>query len=978
MVETQHFVRTRTGGDDWRASYAVAYGEDARRVFAHIEELLPHLGQEATVWSCLRRFLSEGGSPATELRSFAQDPAAVDLFCRLAVASAWGSGLVQYRPGEFWSVVQQRDYRWPIHAPELRRLLLELLSLNGDTERAINAVVRFQQRQFLRMMLGDLCGAMTLPMVARQLADLADTVVQAALDLVLSGKESTAGSFCVLAFGKLGGQELNYSSDIDLVFVYEAAAGVDHDDAHAWAVRTGRQLIRLLDQHHDAGRLYRVDMRLRPEGDSGELALSLRETRDYCWNAGRTWERQAWLKARPIAGDVALGERLLADLQGWIYPREHSPEDIEEQRRMRRRIEERSKGSDVKIGAGGIRDVEFLVQHYQLAFGGRDPALRVRSTLPALDLITELGVLTPSEQEALAEDYLWLRTVEHRLQMFEWKQLHELPTGAAERLALANRCGYVGATAVADFDADLTAVQARVRGLAERHFLASDHDDEAYMALVSGEGDPDPALLERVFAGTGLRDRPKAAARLRALATERFFVLSRGRTRQQLVALLPRLLPRLALTPDPDATLEHFQRIVDSVGGRAHFYRFLASHERYLRRILDLAGWAAYPLTLMDSHPGLADEVVERFFQKPLEIERLQADATDLLRGASEPAPQLARLQARELVHLAAVDLDGSQTAVVAHGLTALARALIRCAWDRAWAEQQERWGDPVTDEGQPFCAAVLGCGKLGSWEMTYASDVDLIFVCPRGGTCRGSERSGEDFVLRVAQRCMRMLDEGRLYEADPRLRPYGEQGELITTLPALRHYWERPREVWERLAMTRSDCIAGDDAIGIEALTIIRAGAFAHPLPDDARDQVRSMRQRLEDSVRGRDHLKRGWGGYVDIEFIAQFLALGMDPAQVPLGEDIPGLLRLEAEAGRLDAALLPGLTRSLELLRHLEARSRLYEGKAVSSIPTDAAGRARFARCAGYPDTAAMDLELHLARETARHAFDGVLADQ
>ncbi|HEX3133220.1 MAG TPA: hypothetical protein VHX44_06505 [Planctomycetota bacterium] len=272
----------------------------------------------------------------------------------------------------------------------------------------------------------------------------------------------------------------------------------------------------------------------------------------------------------------------------------------------------------------------------------------------------------------------------------------------------------------------------------------------------------------------------------------------------------------------------------------------------------------------------------------------------------------------------------------------------------------------------RPTRFAVLGLGKLGSREQTYASDIDVLFVSDPGGKCPRVDHDGDDFWTRVSQTLMRIMHEGRLYEIDPRLRPWGDGGPMVANTEALGVYWRARRELWERMAMVRIAHLAGDPQLGGEALTLIRNAAFTQPLDGGAANEVRDMRRRLEESVAGRDHVKRGWGGYVDLEFTAQYLTLGLDPAAMPIGCDTEGMFVRLAELGRMPAEAVPEMTASLRTLRFIEARMRLAAGKAISSLPTDREARTHLAKRCNYPDLAAFDLALHLARETGRRWFD------
>lgn len=940
--------------------------EVEERILADLGSFLIRVGDESQSW--LGRFQGE--------------PLLADLLLRLGSISRYGFETALRHPDGFAQIVSERQFRQVWGRRELDVTLRRELAQLGVSERP-ECLARFKHRHFLRLILGDLSGGIGFPALVMELSDVTDVIAQAALELAtaavaprfpgIAELPPEQRCFTVLGMGKLGARELNYSSDVDLIFLYQGPDQVvdGGPDAHDWAQELGKAFISAMEGPPEAGRMYRVDMRLRPEGDRGELALSLRETVDYYYSVGRPWERQAQIKARPLAGDAALGRRYLDAMRPWVYPQDPEWETLEEARSMRRRIEERSREADVKTGAGGIRDIEFLVQFFQLCYGGRITELRERATLPTLRVLADRGIVPRHDARALETDYLWLRMVEHRLQMWEDRQEHELPRPSPLRQALARRCGFSGADALERFDQRHSQVRRRVRDVVARHFLAVTPQDDALLALVV-QGEADERLAGSLLAKAGLKDLKRACINLRKLADEPFFVLSRSRTERSLVRILPRLLGLLASSPDGDQALDNLVRIASSVGGRATFYDLLAARPEILGTLVDVAGWSNFLVTLFQDYQGLPDEIMDALNQRPRKPAVLAAEARALVRGIADPAEPVAFLVARETAAVAIRDLAGLDQSQVGRHLSAVAEAALAAVALRMISDQSRQWGIPLLADGHPSRFAVLGLGKLGSREVTYASDMDVIFVCDPGGKCPRADHDGEEFWTRTAQALMRSLGERRIYEIDPRLRPWGDQGPLVANMEALAHYWNQPRDLWERMAMLRVSYLAGDPRLGEEAIACIRSAAIGRPLPGDARWQVRDMRRRLEESVAGRDHVKRGWGGYVDHEFLVEYHCLGLDPAQLPIGATIEDLLRLLTKIGRIPQEACDSLTSSLRVLRFAESRMRLAAGKAISSLPTEGEPRTLLARRCNYPDLAAFDLALHLARESARKWFD------
>ncbi len=983
----------------WRDGLTATHGAAATAVLARLDQWAPGLSDPKRADDDLRLFLgavaaqaddASGGAPAAvaaALAALGRDRG-VELLATLGAGSRYAFATAQRHPAEFLALIAEGLHR-QVWGRRTLAAQLDAECAGRDADGRAAHLVRFKHRHHLRLILGDLAGALSLTAVVAELSDLVDVIGQAAFALararVVARLGESRATFAVMAMGKLGARELNYSSDIDLIYVYAPGApeqpfspAVDPAEDHQWCQRLGAELIRLLEDPAGTGTLFRVDMRLRPEGDRGELALSWRETIDYYYGVGRPWERQAMIKARPIAGDLALGANLVAELRPWVFPQEPNWDDLEDARTMRRRIEERAQSANVKTGAGGIRDIEFLVQYLQLVHAGRMPELRSPATLPVLRLLADRGLMPRQDSDELERHYLWLRMVEHRLQMWEDRQEHELPKNPRDRAHLARRCGETGPDALADFDTRHQRVRARVRKLVGHHFLGVTAESETLLALLV-EGEAVAAQARRALAPFGFRDVAKAAACLRELATEPFFLLSRNRTERKLLTVLPAMLKRIAASPDPDQTLANLVRIVSAVGGRATFYELLGDRPPVMHAFVDLAGWSNFLVELLQEVPGLPDDLCDalnRAQPKPVE---LFAEARALVQGLKNPAEPLAWLVARETAVTAIRDLENQIDAPnVGRRLTAVAATATEIALTRLVQERARQHGIPM-DNGRATRFAVLGLGKLGGCELSYASDMDVIFVCDPGGMCTraraGGPLDGEDFWLRVAQDLTRTFADARLYQFDARLRPDGEQGPLIANTTALRLYWAQPRDLWERLAMVRVAHLAGEPRLGAETVTMILEAALSAPLPSDAAEQVRAMRRRLEDSVAGRDHLKRGRGGYVDHEFIAQYCCLGLTPAQLPRPLATGAALLRLGELGRIPRPAANDLVRGLGRLRSIESRMRLWSGKAISSIPTDAPARYELARRCGYADIAAMDLELHLAREQARTWFDRLI---
>jgi [glutamine synthetase] adenylyltransferase / [glutamine synthetase]-adenylyl-L-tyrosine phosphorylase len=982
---------TTMSDDTWQERFMQEYGpaEAAAAVLSHVrryqEKNTDEIGVLSRVPTDLRAFLAACVEPEHVLIRWQHDATSLDLLLRLGAISRYGFHVACRYPATFFSVVDEQHYRQVWGQQLLAKSLLAEQS-PGDTSQRRGVLAQFKHRHFLRLILGDMCNALPFEALVRELSDVVDVLIQSAFALAehavlprfpeVAALSAEQRAFSVIAMGKHGARELNYSSDIDLIFVYRQLDEQMTDgpaDHHDYFQRLGQDMIKILENPADEGRLFRIDMRLRPEGDRGELALSLRETLDYYYSVGRPWERQAMIKARPIAGNLALGQKLLDELRPWIYPKEPDWTSLDEARTMRRRIEERAEEANVKTGAGGIRDIEFLAQYFQLAYGGRLLELRDRATLPTLRTLSDRGILPKKDAWALESNYVWLRTVEHRMQMWDDRQEHALPSQPEQRRHVAQRCDFRGADNLLQFERKHKQVREQVRSIVAKHFLTTTQEDDALMALVV-QGEADDRLALKFLQKTGLKDHKKANNLLRQLAEEPFFVLSRSRTERSLIKILPLILHLISQAPNPDRTLENFVRIVQAVGGRSTFYQLLGVRADILTLLIEIAAWSEFVVRLLNDFPGLPDEVIDTLNKKERSHAMLMNEARSLIAGLSQVGDPLAFLVARETVSTAILDLEGMSQERVGKQLSATAHAVFQAIVPRIIAERAHEWGIPV-ENNRPTRFAILSLGKLASGELTYASDMDIIFVSDAGGQCPKANYDGDTFWLRIAQNLMRIMHESRIYVIDPRLRPWGEGGPLVANKEALTHYWHEKRDIWERLAMLRVNYLAGDPHLADDAIALIRQAAFTQPLHEQARQDVRAMRQRLEESVAGRDHLKRGWGGYVDHEFIAQFLCLGLSPEQLPVGSDTETMLIRLGELDRIPVSAVEQLIHSLRTLRFIESRMRLAAGKAISSLPTEKEERTLLAKRAGYDQLADFDLALHLARETGRKWFDRLI---
>ncbi|MBI4576254.1 MAG: hypothetical protein HY722_08335 [Planctomycetes bacterium] len=905
----------------------------------------------------LARFLETCGAGVLE------DPRARSLVVALFAASRPAADLLCRRPALVGRWLGEGLLRGPV---ELARDLGLALA---DSCAPLDALRRFHHEEVVRVLGADLVGGASLEAVTGVLSDVAEVITRAALELAWRAAGSTedgapgggspGGGLAVMALGKLGGRELNYSSDIDLLFVH--ADGID-PGGRELQERVARLCVAHLGRFTEEGRAYRVDTRLRPEGGAGALTRSIRSYADYYASYGSTWERQALIKARPLAGDARVGEGFLEAVRPFVFRRTLDATAVADIQSLRSRIEREAarRGlDDVKRGYGGIRDIEFTVQFLQLVVGGVHPEARSTGTLEALAALEAGGAFTRREAEVLREAYRFLRAVEHRLQNVQHAQVHTLPPGGPDLERLARQMGHADGKV---FLAERARLAHEARAVLDRVLMGLPVESrgrpapEAELAL---DPDPPPGQVERVLAPYGIDD-PRRAWRVlsRMASDEAGGVVASGRIRTAFAGLAAPLLARVAETDDPHATLERLERVLSTLGARGVFYELMAENPDALRVLVRLATGGDLLTGVLERRPGLLDEVVDGLLTlgRP-ERGRLRRELEERLATGGDPVEVMADFHGVHLVLAGLRDLDGrANLRETMATLSEIADAIIEASTQRALDEVGLRRGRG------PGRFAVFALGKLGGLELNYASDLDLIFV---GESGEGPAAALGGYA-RVAQRVLRLLGGstrlGALYRVDTRLRPEGNQGPLVVGDQALVAYFREGRAApWERQAFTRARAVAGDGpfaeavAARVEELIYGGGGRSGGGLPGGGlAAEVRAMRERLEQGVEGPD-LKRGAGGIVDIEFTVQLLQLahGADFPAIRRGSTFLALHHLAA-AGLLAPGEYRDLLTAYQFLRQVEARLHLVHQRPQARLPLDDAELRRLARFAGYVDTA------------------------
>jgi [glutamine synthetase] adenylyltransferase / [glutamine synthetase]-adenylyl-L-tyrosine phosphorylase len=833
---------------------------------------------------------------------------------------------------------------------------------------------RHRHRELLRIGGRDLVGLASVEETVRELSALAEGAIDAAVASVrarLTREWGEArGAFVVLGMGKLGGEELNYSSDVDLVYVYEA----DGEQAGARTLaqffsRLAEDVTRALGERTGDGVVFRVDLRLRPGGTEGPVAVALPAALSYYETFGETWERAAWLKARPVGGDRALGERLVGELVPFVHRRYLDFGTIEDLKVMKRKVDAslrapEAASRDVKLGRGGIREVEFFVQAQQLVHGGKDARLRARGTLEVLAALSDAGYVAPALAERVAAAYRFLRDVEHKLQIVEERQTQLVPRDPDELLALARRLGFRGADVVDAFET----ARARHGAVVQDAFGALFHGAEEErrreaapeLALLVEELDQEERAVWRL-GQLGFRDIEAAYRDLRLLRDGPPHAPASARRRQALAALAPALLVEIARSAAPERALRHLATFISTIGARTSYLHLLLENPGVMRLLVRLFATSEFLSAFFLRHPELLDSLVRAdlvCIERP--ADEMAADLHARLAAAPDLEAELdtlRRFRHEEFLRIGVHDIEGVlEPDGVEAQLTALAETCLRAALGIARREVLARTGLP--DASPTDGLAVLGMGKLGSGELGYASDLDLIFVYDEGDPAWWTNRIvAHEFFTRIAQRAISALQtptrEGIAYHIDTRLRPSGNQGPLVTSLDAFEAYHRASAQTWERQALIRARVVVGPADLAARLDAVVARFVYGRGIEPAEMAEIARMRTRIEhergDADAAAVNVKTGRGGLIDVEFLVQMLQLrwGHRHAGVRTRATIAAIGALAA-AGLLSPDDARVLAEGHRFLRTVESRLRLERDQAVDAV--DAAALATLARRLGY----------------------------
>lgn len=914
--------------------------------------------QDSALAACWEEWLTWAHAQGIPLPA---DPGFIQARERVWAASEFVARSVARFPHEFAELIVSGDLLRRYGPGELAARLAQQLAEVSDEAGLERALRCFRRRELIRIIWRDIGTLAPLDETLEDLSELAEVCVRGALAHLEPWAWAQWGTprapdgrplrLVVLAMGKLGGRELNLSSDIDLIFAF-ACPGTIQDGPRPLShdqffIRLAQRLIKVLAEVTADGFVFRVDTRLRPFGESGPLAMSLAAMEDYYQSQAREWERYAMIKARPIAGDPEDCAALMAMLRPFVYRRYldfGAFESLRELKRLiSRELHRRGMEANIKLGPGGIREIEFIGQAFQLVRGGRDPELQIRPIRAVLDRLGRKGLLPQTAVAELDAAYVFLRRVENRLQAYRDQQTHCLPTDPTDRLRLAQAMGYAD---WASFAAVLAAHRERVQAHFDALFAEPEAKREESTSLAGLWPLPEPQTAIERLQGAGFAD-PEAL--YRRLEQFQATCLRKGlstRGHERLNRIMPQVLRAAAECTHPDLALGRVLNLFESIVQRTAYLAMLAEHPQVLEQLIRLAALSPWFTEQIARQPILLDELIDpRRLYSPLRRGELESELDALLTGIDpeDLEQQMERLRQfawSQKLRVAAADLTGViPLMVVSDYLTEIAEAVVARVLALAWDQLVARHGRPTAVQGQDQGFLVVGYGKLGGIELGYGSDLDLVFL--HGSETVTAETDGpkpvsnEQFYARLAQRMIHILTtrtpSGELYAVDTRLRPDGSKGLLVHSIGAFAQYQAQAAWTWEHQALIRARPIAGDPVLAERFLTIRRAILCRPRDPERLRQEVCAMRERmranLDQSGAGRFDLKQGRGGIADIEFMVQYAVLRW-AARCPELTDWTDNIRLLATLARL--ALLPDqyaqdLTAAYQALRQADHRSAL-----------------------------------------------------
>jgi [glutamine synthetase] adenylyltransferase / [glutamine synthetase]-adenylyl-L-tyrosine phosphorylase len=936
---------------------------DPERLALLAPALLEQAGRSADPDAALLQlegYLEAVPKPLSVVSFLLDNPVALEVLLRLLGASPYLSQVLVRNPEYFyWLVEGARFQKVPDQAYFLREAG-EATQPFAGLATGMDALRRFRRRETLRIAAQDILGETTFEQTVLQISFLAEAVLEQTHRLLTASLPSPP-RFAVFAMGKLGGRELNFSSDIDLIYLYS-----DDSDGDT-ALRFAREYNRLLSEYTEQGHLYRVDLRLRPMGKAGQIAYPLKACLHYYETWADTFDRLALVKCRWVAGDADLGERFIAALGPFVYKKYLDLAAVEEIRWIKKRTDRRLGRNDkaawnVKLGLGGIREIEFVVQAFQLLYGGLHPDIRTTRTMTALDRLVDHGFIAPGQYRTLRQSYVFLREVEHKLQLVNDLQTHTLPRNEMELERCARRMGYTAkpgdpqrGTSLQWFSNELDRHSGAVREIFDTLF-ESGQRTSGLEEVVLNPGLSEAQAVERLQPLVARRPE-QVHQGIKMLLEASSFPHSPSRMRNLLANLAPQLARNADLAENPLDLFNRLDRFCEALASRTELYAEMAENPSFGARLLKLLASGAYLAETLIRNPELLDALTVRV--SGIAEEEL-AQFIDREHSQGKDARHALRVfKSREEFKIALDDLfvPGPDTR---QRLSRLAEVCLRQALDGVLQKQRQAGSE----------LALIALGKLGGEELTYQSDLDLLLVYDDRGNTQAAETWNE-VARELKEELESYTEAGSVYRVDYRLRPEGKHGPPAVPMSALERYFENRAEPWERTAYVKGRQIFGRDfAVPLGPLV------FRAPLSAAERSGLHRIRRRKEREI-GREeaghrhNFKVGRGGLLDLQFSVQYLQL-----QHSLPESNTGrALDLLIEKGHLDPACGDVLHRARRFLFRLETMQRLLKERSANSLPRDPEGCRRLALFLGLESGEALLEEYLKTTESVRQVYEKIL---
>lgn len=901
-------------------------------------------------------------------------------------------------PGHFDWLKLPETLKKPKSKDALFRDFYSMAETDNFDDRLPSLLRKFKQREYIRIGLRDLMGLAELKENVEDISNLADVCLQLGYEYADRSLKKKYGvpmhqneqgewqetEFSVFGMGKLGGKELNYSSDIDLIYLYESShgntqPGENGDQAasitnHEYFTKLGQLLTKTINEITGEGAVFRVDLNLRPEGRSGEIANSLASSEVYYQAWGRTWERQALIKARVSAGSETLGKTFFKMIEPFVFRKHLDFAAIDEIKSMKQKIDQnlkqkRGEEQNIKLGFGGIREIEFVVQAYQLLFGGRFKDLRITNTLEALDQLQQKQFLNPEEYDCLKKAYIFLRRLENRVQMTFGLQTHSLPKKEKDIVILAKKMGFqsdVPNESISQFNLEMEQHTQFVGNFfanllvdpAERESSQRHSPDKGTVVLDEKSFDED---LLRSYS---FPDPKRAFQFLKSLRDGPDFFHPTEKSVRNFYILLPKLLDAAIKTPMPNSSVENFVKFVEASHAREIFLGILLDNQRFLEILLTLFGSSDGLSNIIIRRPEYMDVIISNEsihrFQHP---EKIYANLIQDLQKATtldrkktilrqfKKGEEL-RIGVRYLIR--ETDLIGTLT-----DLSTIADIFLRAALETAKEEIKKESFEEGISEVKNF--AIFGLGKLGGNELNFGSDLDIIFVFDENedAETNKNQQTATTKYMRLAQTIYtlstEMTFEGFAYKIDTNLRPEGNQGWIAHSIQGYENYFKARGRIWEQQAMTRARFIAGNENLGKNFIKMAQEFTYKPKLEYSSLIEIARLRERMEKEIakeikKGKN-VKLGYGGLADIEFTVQILQLmhGYKSSQFRQTNTL-AVLKAFATLGVLDHSTAEDLEKYYIFLRNLECALRVRDQSESSYLPKKAELQSSLAKLVGY----------------------------